>query len=140
MRQSLAASISLVLVPADLFVLVLTHLFVLVLVLETECSVKTIKSHGFDHEKLDGYQLELQFIAWVKPLIEEVKTRSFLLSMGVREVTGEYLVEDEDDDGDEDEDEHEDDRDDEDEDDEDEHDDGDERDRRGVGWAARGGR
>ena len=27
----------------------------------------------FDHEKLDVYQLELQFIAWVTPLIEEVK-------------------------------------------------------------------
>ncbi len=27
----------------------------------------------FDHEKLDVYQLELKFIAWVTPLIEEVK-------------------------------------------------------------------
>jgi four helix bundle protein len=27
----------------------------------------------FDHEKLDVYQLELQFIAWVTPLIEEAK-------------------------------------------------------------------
>src|SRR5438132_12161612 len=28
----------------------------------------------FDHEKLDVYQLELQFIAWVTPLLDEVKT------------------------------------------------------------------
>jgi four helix bundle protein len=27
----------------------------------------------FDHEKLDVYQLELRFIAWVTPLIEEAK-------------------------------------------------------------------
>ena len=27
----------------------------------------------FDHEKLDGYQLELQLIAWVTPLLDEVK-------------------------------------------------------------------
>src|SRR5947208_13443847 len=27
----------------------------------------------FDHEKLDVYQLELRFIAWVTPLFEEVK-------------------------------------------------------------------
>jgi four helix bundle protein len=27
----------------------------------------------FDHEKLDVYQLELQFIAWVTPLLEEAK-------------------------------------------------------------------
>jgi len=27
---------------------------------------------GFDHEKLDVYQLELQFIAWVTDLLEEV--------------------------------------------------------------------
>jgi four helix bundle protein len=26
----------------------------------------------FDHEKLDAYQLELSFIAWVTPLLEEV--------------------------------------------------------------------
>src|SRR5450756_222915 len=26
----------------------------------------------FDHEKLDVYQLELQFIAWVTPLLEEM--------------------------------------------------------------------
>jgi four helix bundle protein len=26
----------------------------------------------FDHEKLDAYQLELRFIAWVTPLLEEV--------------------------------------------------------------------
>src|SRR4051812_21787563 len=26
----------------------------------------------FDHEKLDVYHLELQFIAWVTPLLEEV--------------------------------------------------------------------
>src|ERR1043166_8476253 len=29
----------------------------------------------FDHEKLDVYQLELRFIAWVTPLFEEVKNR-----------------------------------------------------------------
>ncbi len=27
----------------------------------------------FDHEKLDVYQFELQFIAWVTPLLEEAK-------------------------------------------------------------------
>src|SRR5437868_2744992 len=27
----------------------------------------------FDHEKLDVYQLALQFIAWVTPLLEEAK-------------------------------------------------------------------
>jgi four helix bundle protein len=27
----------------------------------------------FDHEKLDVYQVELSFIAWVTPLLEEVK-------------------------------------------------------------------
>ncbi len=32
-----------------------------------------MKNCRFDHEKLDVYQLELQFIAWVTPLIEEVK-------------------------------------------------------------------
>jgi len=32
-----------------------------------------LKNYRFDHEKLDVYQLELQFIAWVTPLIEEVK-------------------------------------------------------------------
>ncbi len=32
-----------------------------------------MKKYRFDHEKLDVYQLELQFIAWVTPLIEEVK-------------------------------------------------------------------
>ena len=31
-----------------------------------------MKKYRFDHEKLDVYQLELQFIAWVTPLIEEV--------------------------------------------------------------------
>src|SRR5438067_11963140 len=29
----------------------------------------------FDHEKLDVYQLELQFITWVTPLIAKVKQR-----------------------------------------------------------------
>jgi len=29
----------------------------------------------FDHEKLDVYQLELEFIAWVTPLIEEVRRK-----------------------------------------------------------------
>jgi four helix bundle protein len=29
----------------------------------------------FDHEKLDVYQLELRFIAWVTPLIEEVRRK-----------------------------------------------------------------
>ena len=32
-----------------------------------------MKKYRFDHEKLDVYQLELQFISWVTPLIEEVK-------------------------------------------------------------------
>ncbi|MGD2039040.1 MAG: four helix bundle protein [Desulfobacterales bacterium] len=32
-----------------------------------------MKKYRFDHEKLDVYQLELQFIAWVTQLIEEVK-------------------------------------------------------------------
>ena len=31
------------------------------------------KRSVFDHEKLDVYQLELQFITWVTPLIEEAK-------------------------------------------------------------------
>ena len=26
----------------------------------------------FDHEKLDAYQMELRFIAWVTPLLDEV--------------------------------------------------------------------
>jgi four helix bundle protein len=30
----------------------------------------------FDHDKLDAYQLELRFISWVTPLIEEAKTRA----------------------------------------------------------------
>jgi four helix bundle protein len=33
-----------------------------------------MNTYRFDHEKLDVYQLELEFIAWVTPLIEEVKT------------------------------------------------------------------
>ena len=32
-----------------------------------------MNKHRFDHERLDVYQLELKFIAWVTPLIEEVK-------------------------------------------------------------------
>lgn len=32
-----------------------------------------MKKYRFDHEKLDVYQLELQFITWVTALIEEVK-------------------------------------------------------------------
>jgi four helix bundle protein len=32
-----------------------------------------MKKYKFDHEKLDVYQLELQFVSWVTPLIEEVK-------------------------------------------------------------------
>lgn len=32
-----------------------------------------MERYRFDHEKLDVYQLELKFIAWVTPLIEEVK-------------------------------------------------------------------
>ena len=32
-----------------------------------------MKKFRFDHEKLDVYQLELEFIAWVTALIEEVK-------------------------------------------------------------------
>ncbi len=35
-----------------------------------------MKKHRFDHERLDVYQLELQFIAWVTPLIEEVKAQA----------------------------------------------------------------
>jgi four helix bundle protein len=35
-----------------------------------------MKKYIFDHEKLDVYQLELKFIAWVTPLIEEVKASS----------------------------------------------------------------
>ena len=35
-----------------------------------------MKKHRFDHERLDVYQLELKFIAWVTPLIEEVKAES----------------------------------------------------------------
>ena len=35
-----------------------------------------MKKHRFDHERLDVYQLELQFIAWVTPLIEEVKAEA----------------------------------------------------------------
>ena len=35
-----------------------------------------MKKVRFDHEKLDVYQLELQFIAWVTSLIEEVKASS----------------------------------------------------------------
>src|SRR5438034_707220 len=34
---------------------------------------KVGQSAMFDHEKLDVYQLELQFIAWVTPLLDEVK-------------------------------------------------------------------
>jgi len=30
----------------------------------------------FDHEKLDVYQLELQFIGWVTPLLEEAKQKA----------------------------------------------------------------
>ena len=30
----------------------------------------------FDHERLDVYQLELRFIAWVTPLLNEAKTRA----------------------------------------------------------------
>ena len=33
-----------------------------------------MKKYRFDHEHLDVYQLELQFIAWVTALIEEVRT------------------------------------------------------------------
>jgi four helix bundle protein len=30
----------------------------------------------FDHEKLDAYQLELRFIAWVTPLLDEVSSKA----------------------------------------------------------------
>ena len=30
----------------------------------------------FDHEKLDVYKIELQFITWITPLLEEVKGRA----------------------------------------------------------------
>ena len=43
-----------------------------------------MKKYRFDHEDLDGYQLELQFIAWVTALIEEVKTTA---GSKVREVS-----------------------------------------------------
>jgi len=33
-----------------------------------------MEKYRFDHEKLDVYQLELQFIAWVTPLIEVDKS------------------------------------------------------------------
>jgi four helix bundle protein len=32
-----------------------------------------LEKYKFDHEKLDVYRLELQFMAWATPLIEEVK-------------------------------------------------------------------
>ena len=35
-----------------------------------------MKKYKFDHEKLDVYKLELQFVTWVTPLIEEVKASS----------------------------------------------------------------
>src|SRR5580765_3245354 len=35
-----------------------------------------LKQYVFDHEKLDVYTLELQFITWVTPLIEEAKERA----------------------------------------------------------------
>jgi four helix bundle protein len=39
---------------------------------------ETKGGHGavFDHEKLEVYQLELHFIAWVTPLLDEVKSSS----------------------------------------------------------------
>ncbi len=55
-----------------------------------------MKNHRFDHEKLDVYQLELQFIAWLTPLIETRKASSFSPSMGSGEASREYFVEDED--------------------------------------------
>ncbi len=39
----------------------------------------------FDHEKLDVYQLELRFIAWVTPLLEEVKTMTGVKTAEVRD-------------------------------------------------------
>jgi four helix bundle protein len=39
----------------------------------------------FDHEKLDVYQLELRFIAWVTPLIEEAKATAASKSSEVRD-------------------------------------------------------
>jgi four helix bundle protein len=39
---------------------------------ETKPPVSSWRSQ-FDHEKLDAYQMELRFIAWVTPLIEEIK-------------------------------------------------------------------
>jgi four helix bundle protein len=39
---------------------------------EYGASSKSARSQ-FDHEKLDGYQLELRFISWVTPLIEEAR-------------------------------------------------------------------
>ena len=43
-----------------------------------------MEKYRFDHEDLDVYQLELQFIAWVTALIEEVKTTA---GSKVREVS-----------------------------------------------------
>jgi len=34
-------------------------------------TVPKVQAPMFDHEKLDAYQLELRFIAWVTPLLEE---------------------------------------------------------------------
>jgi four helix bundle protein len=39
----------------------------------------------FDHEKLDVYHLELQFIAWVTPLIEEARKTAAEKSREVRD-------------------------------------------------------
>jgi len=38
----------------------------------TRAVKKGIMTARFDHEKLDVYQLELRFIAWVTPLLEEL--------------------------------------------------------------------
>jgi four helix bundle protein len=60
-------------------------LLVLVLVLERTGKLFRIMDHMetpllkrgvFDHERLDVYQLQLQFIAWVTPLIEDAQDHS----------------------------------------------------------------
>ncbi len=45
----------------------------------------------FDHEKLDVYQLELQFIAWVTDLLEEVSGSAKRKTSEVCDESVEYL-------------------------------------------------
>ena len=39
----------------------------------------------FDHERLDVYRVELEFIAWVTPLLEEVKATTSAKTVEVRD-------------------------------------------------------